>query len=138
MSLFDLSKCGAIISRINRLSPDSKPAWGKMNVNQMLCHCADGVKMATGELQVEDKSNFATRVFLKPLVLYVLSIPKGVPTAKKLDQMQGGTSPVDFEPDRRELLACMEKNTVIAGGFQVVGTPDVRQNEPHTMGHSRS
>lgn len=80
-----------------------------MNVSQMLCHCTDGMKMATGEREVSDKSNFLLRTVVKPLILYILPMPKGAPTAKELDQMKEGTTPTEFEKDRRELLDCMEK-----------------------------
>lgn len=109
MSLFDSNKCDEIINRINRLTPESRALWGKMDVNQMLCHCADAIKMATREREVADKSSFAKRALLKPLVLYVLPIPKNVPTARELDQTQGGTTPTDFESDKRDLLASIEK-----------------------------
>src|SRR5438132_13324700 len=104
-TLFDHAKCAEITSRINRLMPESKALWGKMNAGQMLCHCTDAVKMATGEREAADKSSFAKRTLLKPLVLYVLPIPKNVPTAKELDQMQEGTTPTDFETDKKDLLA---------------------------------
>jgi hypothetical protein len=108
MSLFDKTKRDEIISRINQLMPESQAAWGKMNVNQMLCHCADGLKMATGELAVADKSNFMFRTLLKPLIIYVLPMPKGAPTADELNQMVAGTKPCDFESDRKTLIECLE------------------------------
>ncbi|MEP6902678.1 MAG: DUF1569 domain-containing protein [Actinomycetota bacterium] len=109
MSLFDKTKCAEIISRINRLSPESKGNWGKMNVDEMLCHCADGLKMSTGELAVADKSNFMFRTIVKPLVIYVLPIPKGAPTANEINPAIDGTKPADFENDRQTLLESLEK-----------------------------
>jgi len=117
MSLFNENKCGEIVNRINKLSPESKALWGKMNVNQMLCHLADALKMAINEREVADKSSFAARVFLKPLVLYVLPIPKNVPTAREIDQMQDGTPPVDFEADKKDLLVCIEKMCALQEDF---------------------
>jgi hypothetical protein len=117
MSLFDENKCGEIVRRINELNPESQALWGKMSVNQMLCHLADALKMATSERAVADKSNFAARTILKPLVLYVLPIPKNVPTAKELDQSQGGTPPTDFATDKKDLLACIEKMCALEEDF---------------------
>ena len=108
-SLFDSIKREEIISRIDKLTPENKALWGRMNVSQMLCHCADTLKMATGERPVADKSSFAKRALLKPLILYVLPIPKGVPTASELDQAREGTSPTDFETDRKDLLSLIER-----------------------------
>lgn len=38
-SLFEPTTAGEIISRIEKLQPDSTAQWGKMNVAQMLAHC---------------------------------------------------------------------------------------------------
>ena len=38
-SVFDRSVAEELISRIDRLTPSTKPKWGKMNVSQMLAHC---------------------------------------------------------------------------------------------------
>ena len=108
MSLFDEQNRGELVKRINNLTPESRALWGKMNVNQMLCHCADGLRMATGEREVKDKSNFVFRTILKPLVLHVLPIPKGAPTAKEINPLQDGTQPTEFENDRQMLIACIE------------------------------
>lgn len=108
MSLFDERKRGEIVSRINLLMPESRALWGKMNVNQMLCHCADGLRMATGEREVKDKSNFVFRTILKPLVIHVLPMPKDAPTAQEINPLRDGTQPTDFENDRQTLIACIE------------------------------
>jgi hypothetical protein len=108
-TLFDSAKRNEIIFRINKLTPESKAAWGKMNVGQMLCHCADGIKMSTGELTVADKSNFMFRNVFKPLFIYVLPMPKGAPTADEINPAVDGTKPADFEKDRQTLLDWWEK-----------------------------
>lgn len=38
-----------IVDRINSLSPDKKPLWGKMTVAQMLAHCLEPLYVALGE-----------------------------------------------------------------------------------------
>lgn len=38
-SLFDVTTFNSIKERINKLSPQSLPLWGKMNVAQMFTHC---------------------------------------------------------------------------------------------------
>lgn len=52
-----------IVNRINKLSPDSKPLWGKMNSGQMLAHCTVGLRIANGE--IIPKSNFLLRILGK-------------------------------------------------------------------------
>lgn len=38
-NIFTKEVSDEIIQRINNLSPDSQPVWGKMNASQMLAHC---------------------------------------------------------------------------------------------------
>ena len=38
-SIFNPKDVFEVISRINKLNPDSQPQWGKMCVGQMLAHC---------------------------------------------------------------------------------------------------
>lgn len=108
MSIFNESKRALIVERINRLTPESKPAWGKMTIGEMLCHCTDGIKMSTGELAVADKSTFFLRAVIKPLIVYALPMPKSAPTADEINPQIKGTKPEEFENDRKVLLECLE------------------------------
>lgn len=103
MTIFESTAAEEILQRTDRLSPDAKAMWGKMNAGQMMCHLADGLRMATGELKVADTSSFLTRTVLKQLVLHVLPFPKNVPTLRELDQMRDGTPAAEFEADRTAL-----------------------------------
>lgn len=47
-NLYDPAVKQELISRINKLTPESKPLWGKMNVSQMLAHCQKPLGVATG------------------------------------------------------------------------------------------
>lgn len=40
-----------IINRINKLTKDTKPVWGKMSVSQMMAHCIVGLRTAFGEIK---------------------------------------------------------------------------------------
>ena len=118
MSLFDEKKREEIVSRINQLTPEAKGFWGKMNANQMICHCTDALRGCLGELsELKDESNFLTRSLMKWMVLYVIQIPKDVPTSKRVDQMFDGTKPTDFESDRNTLLEFIEKITAKNNDF---------------------
>jgi len=39
-NLFNASECNKAVARINNLTIETQPQWGKMNVAQMLAHCA--------------------------------------------------------------------------------------------------
>jgi hypothetical protein len=75
----------SILARIDTLTAESTPAWGRMNVSQMLTHITDALRMTFGEIRVKDKHIPLIRHFpFKQLVLYVLPFPKGSPTAPEL------------------------------------------------------
>ena len=38
--IFDRTVCDELIARIRRITPETRPAWGKMNAAQMLAHCS--------------------------------------------------------------------------------------------------
>lgn len=112
MSLFETSKRTNIINRINQLNGAEKALWGKMSVNQMLCHVTDQLRVSLGEKgQPEKEAKLLERTLLKFLVINVIPIPKNVPTSPKVDQMKDGTPPTDFESDRKTLLAYIETFT---------------------------
>ncbi len=55
---------------------------------------------------------------MKFLVLYVIPIPKNVPTSPKIDQAEGkGTQPTDFETDRKTLIDYIERFSVTPADF---------------------
>ncbi|MDB5221723.1 MAG: hypothetical protein JWN83_390 [Chitinophagaceae bacterium] len=48
-SLFNDTYKQEVIDRINKLTPDTKPLWGKMRVEQMLAHSQNPLAMALGD-----------------------------------------------------------------------------------------
>lgn len=123
MSLLETTIRQGIINRISQLTPEMNGAWGKMNAGQMLCHCADQLRVSLGEKgHPEKEAHFLSRTVLKFLVLNVIPIPKNVATSPKVDQMKDGTPPTDFESDRQTLLGYIEK---------FVSTPDNFAWTPH-------
>jgi hypothetical protein len=67
-----------------RLKADSRPGFGKMNVNQMVVHCTGAIDMFIGRLQVTPRPGPLRNPVLRYLVIHVLPWPKGVPTAAEL------------------------------------------------------
>jgi hypothetical protein len=93
-----------IAARVGRITDETKPLWGKMTADRMLAHLGEAVKMATGELPVKPK-NTPLRFFpLKHLAIYVLPMPKGLPTAPEL--LAGPQAPV--ADGKRELQRALE------------------------------
>ena len=111
-----------LIERLNALSVDAKPAWGKMNVEQMLSHLVQA-----GELpfvsSTGDRSNFLSRTVIKPLVLYILPIPKEVKTSAEMDQQQDGRKPMGFDVDRANLISSIGKIAELPHDHRCLGHP---------------
>ena len=70
--------------RVDRLTPNASPQWGKFNATQMLAHLNDAMRMSMGELPVKPRNLPLRYPPLKQLVIYALPFPKGAPTAPEL------------------------------------------------------
>jgi hypothetical protein len=44
-SLYDKTAYNEIMDRLTKLSPQAVPAWGKMNVSQMMAHCSEALRV---------------------------------------------------------------------------------------------
>lgn len=102
-NLFDSWVKDEIIERINKLSPQSQPQWGKMNVAQMLAHVqmpigsAQGVHQLPRTLFGRVVGPFAKSVFYgnKPFKRNLPTDPSFVMTNTKKD----------FEKEKQGLIA---------------------------------
>lgn len=94
-----------LTNRINLLSPKDAPLWGKMNVNEMVCHISDALRLAAGKKHCLFVGSFISKTLLKWLVLNGMPIPKGkVNTSKEMRQGGGGTPPSNLADDKLLLL----------------------------------
>lgn len=110
-TLAEAADAAEILDRLRRLHAESPRQWGRMTVHEMVCHLADGCRMATGEKLVRSMRGVPLRPLVKFVVLYVpLPWVKGVPTSPELVQRAGGgTPPVDFAIDLADLVARVER-----------------------------
>ncbi|HMV47142.1 MAG TPA: DUF1569 domain-containing protein [Blastocatellia bacterium] len=83
-SIWQSDACEELLARAEQLQPTAPAQWGKFNCPRMLTHVTDGLRMATGELQVAPKKTPLKFTPIKQLVIYWLPFPKGVPTAPEL------------------------------------------------------
>ncbi len=100
-----------ILTRLSHLKEDNQARWGRMNVNQMLCHLSDAFKGVMGERTVKTKANGLQQTVIKWLALYVpVPWPKGqMKTLPEIDQEIAGTKPTHFLQDKEELLMLNER-----------------------------
>lgn len=65
-SIYDAAVAEDFITRINKLTPETQPLWGKMDVARMLAHCCVTYEYIFDERH--DKPSFLMKFILKALV----------------------------------------------------------------------
>jgi hypothetical protein len=73
-----------ILARLQQLTPDLRPRWGRMSCAQMVVHVTDAFALYTGELAAAGKRTPLQWPVLKHACIYLLPIPRNVPTAPEL------------------------------------------------------
>ena len=108
-----------IITRLQGVRPTSPRQWGTMSAHEMVCHLTDGFRMYMGLKPVPPVPVPCPRALLKWVALWFpIPWPKGFKTAPELDQQAGGTPPVEFDNDVRELRGLVERFTRQPRDFQ--------------------
>lgn len=107
-----------ILNRLKAVRPDSSRRWGRMSAHQMICHLSDAFRMGMGRKPVSHIATLPRRTMVKWIALYVpVPWPSGILTRPEIDQMAGGTTPVDFAADVAELEALLELVTAHPRNF---------------------
>jgi Protein of unknown function (DUF1569) len=108
-----------ILSRLQSIQPTSQRRWGKMSAHQMVCHLSDSYRMFMDEKKVAPAAVPYPRGVLKWVALWApVQWPHGFKAVPELDQQISGTSPVEFEADRRVLLQLLDRFTRQPRDFQ--------------------
>jgi hypothetical protein len=125
-SVFDKTVCDELASRINNLSADAKPLWGKMSVGQMLAHCSVTYEYLFEPTKYKKPSGFV-KLMLK---LFVKSLVVGDKPYKKSSQ----TAPDFIIKGDKNLEE--EKARIISYIYQVqaLGAQHFDGKESHSFG----
>jgi DinB superfamily len=100
----------SIRGRILALTPSDHRRWGKMSVEQMICHLRDSYQVALGEKTASPATGFLQRTLVKWIALSApMRWPKGVRTRPEIEQGAGGTAPGQFEEDRAALVSILDR-----------------------------
>lgn len=77
-NIFDSTGAHALISRIEQLTPDTQPQWGKMNVSQMLAHCSRAFETVFDPTYAQKypRPNAFVRFILRFMVKPIVAGPK--------------------------------------------------------------
>jgi len=102
-----------LLNRLDKLSPESKGRWGRMTVNQMLCHLSDTFILLQKDNRPEHTPNLLKKIqqsVMTWLALYSgLPAPRGIPTAAAVDQEKEGTAPIGFAEDKQTVITTMQQ-----------------------------
>jgi hypothetical protein len=108
-NLFDLQVKEEIILRIGKLSPDTSPHWGKMNVNQGMRHMRMAFDIPTGKLDPTiSKVPPMPKWLLKFFLLNVRPPKERVETFQEMNMVSRRIDPSDFEAERASLKRAVE------------------------------
>lgn len=99
-----------ILVRIGRLSQDDQARWGRMTVEQMICHLTDAYRAVLTRRNLARVDYWIPRSMLRWIALRApVRWPKDVPAPREIRQELGGTPPVKFEHDRAELVRSLNE-----------------------------
>lgn len=101
-NMFDPGVADEVISRINSLTPDSKPAWGTMNVAQMLAHCNVTYEMDLEE--IHPRPGAAMKLFLKLLVKKSVVSEKPYPRNSRTAPQFLKTDECEYDKEKSRLI----------------------------------
>lgn len=125
-NIFDQKVADAVIERINGLTPDTQPEWGKMSVSQMLAHCCVSYEM----VYEKDKHpkpkglmKLIVKLFVKGKVVSEEPYKRNSPTAPAFI-IKGAR---DFGTEKTRLIGFIKKT-------QQLGTKDFDGKESHSFG----
>lgn len=114
-----------VITRINKLSPETKAQWGKMNVGQMLAHCNVTYDLVYDESIPKAKGlkKFILTLFIKNTVVSENPYKKNGQTAPQF-LIKGDK---DFGQEKGRLIAYLEKT-------QALGETEFEGKESNSFG----
>ncbi len=106
-NIFAESVTNNLIDRINKLTVDTEPNWGKMDTPKMLAHCNVTYEMV--HENIHPKPNFLMKFFLK-------SVIKKIVVSDTAFKKNSQTAPVfliksskDFENEKSRLIGYLKK-----------------------------
>ena len=89
MQTLDALSTQSLLNRLSVLHPESKPAWGKMNATQMICHLNDSYSLALNTKSASEQITILNRTLIRWLA--------------------GGTPPTTFAQDQASLAATIQR-----------------------------
>lgn len=110
-NIFTKPVADEVIGRINQLSPDTQPLWGKMGVGQMLAHCCVTYEMVYTDKH--PKPSFLMRLILKGLVKKQVVTDKPFRKNSKTAPAFIITDEKDFATEKERLIDYVRQTQVL-------------------------
>lgn len=112
-SIFEPATLEEILTRIQKLTPNSRGRWGRLTSEQMIRHLTMACQMSFGEVVVADRSNFITRSLVKWLFLSNIKPPgreKGkIQTFPEVDILSLKLQVADLNKERTDYQAVLRR-----------------------------
>lgn len=124
-NLFDAQESQKAIARINALTSETQPQWGKMNVAQMLAHCNVAYELVYTDKHPKPKGfqKFMIKLFAKNIVVG----PKPYKKNSRTAPMFLITDQREFETEKKRLIEHLQKT-------QQLGPSHFEGKESHAFG----
>ncbi|MGB1049235.1 MAG: DUF1569 domain-containing protein [Rhodothermales bacterium] len=99
-NLYDAEVCEEILGRLSKLTPDSQPTWGSMDVAQMLAHCSEVQDVYNGKPLDVPFWMILARPIARPMLLSEKPFKKNFQTIDQFRMVE----PEDFTTQRERLI----------------------------------
>jgi hypothetical protein len=105
-----------LVRRINQLTSETRPQWGKMSVSQMLAHCSVTYEYVFDENKYKKPNivmGFILKTFVKGNIVNEAPYKKGSPTAP--DFIINGDK--DFEQEKQRLIGFIHQTRQLGESY---------------------
>lgn len=113
---FDATVATELIGRINQLTPDTKPLWGKMSADQVLAHL-NVAYLYTYQAEKFPKPGAFKRFLLRAFVKQLIVSPKPYPRSGRTAPEFVIVGQRDFAKEKAELIAHIEKTQQLGEAY---------------------
>jgi hypothetical protein len=124
-NIFDQAAREEVLSRIEKLTVESRGKWGRLSAPQMIRHLAEACRLAFDEIPIADQSTFFTRTIAKWIFLSNIKPPgreKGkIKTLAEVDIVELRTALAEMGIEKENYKAMVER---------MVNTSDLSKKHP--------
>jgi hypothetical protein len=113
-SIFNSKETEKLVARIERLSSESQPLWGKMSVAQMMAHCALPYEMDhRNPPKIGFFLKWMMKLFFKKSMLNDQPYHRNIQTAPPFRMVQEK----EFYEERKRLIALIQASQAMGEGY---------------------